>query len=214
MKVAILGSGDVGRALGAGFAAQGHDVKLGTRDPRSDKAQAWAAKAGPRASTGTFAEAASFGEIAVLATNWAGTESAIRLAGPEHLACKIVMDATNPLSFPPGRPPALAVAGEDSAGERVQGWLPAARVVKVFNTVGNAHMVDPQFPGGPPDMFLCGNDEGAKRKVAEICGAFGWPTIDLGGIEASRYLEPLAMVWILHAVRTKSANHAFKLLKK
>ena len=117
MKVAILGSGDVGQALGAGFAAQGHDVKMGTRDPKSDKVRAWAARAGARASAATFAEAASFGEIAVLATSWTGTESAIRLAGPDHLAGKIVMDATNPLAFAPNRPPTLAVSGSDSAGE-------------------------------------------------------------------------------------------------
>ncbi len=214
MKIGILGSGDVGQVLGAGFAARAHQVMLGTRDPAGEKAKAWLAKAGLAASAGTFAKAASFGEIAVLATSWSGTENAIRLAEPGNLAGKIVMDATNPLEFHPDRPPTLAVSGNDSAGEQVQRWLPAARVVKVYNTVGNAHMVNPKFPGGPPDMFLCGNDGAAKRKVSEICAELGWPTIDLGGIEASRYLEPLAMVWILHAIRTKSSSHAFKLLQK
>jgi len=87
-------------------------------------------------------------------------------------------------------------------------------VVKAFNTVGNLHMVKPQFPGGPPDMFLCGNDESAKRAVSALCAEPGWPTVDLGGIEMSRYLEPLAMVWITYYFRTKTGHHALKLLRK
>lgn len=214
MKVGILGSGDVGQVLGAGFAALGHEVRMGTRDPQGDKVRAWVAKTGGLASAGTFAESAAFGEIAVLATAWSGTESAIKLADPKNLVGKVVIDVTNPLVFHPDKMPTLAVAGNDSAGEQVQRWLSASRVVKAYNTVGNPHMVNPRFQGGPPDMFLCGNDEGAKKHVAEICKAFGWLAIDLGGIEASRYLEPLAMVWIWHFIRTKSGDHAFKLLRK
>jgi 8-hydroxy-5-deazaflavin:NADPH oxidoreductase len=215
MKIGILGSGEVGKALGAGFATLGHDVLIGTRDPGSEKIRAWATKTGPRASAGTFAEAAAFAEVAVLATLWDGTENAIRLGGPHNLAGKVVIDTTNPLDFSGGPPPKLSVGRTDSAGERVQRWLPAARVVKAFNIVGNPHMFRPNFPGGPPDMFICGNDVAAKKTVAEICTAFGWPQpIDLGGIEAARYLEPLAMVWILTYFATGSGNHAFKLLRK
>jgi 8-hydroxy-5-deazaflavin:NADPH oxidoreductase len=212
-KIGILGTGDVGRVLGAGLAGLGHEVKIGSREPGSAKIMDWLAKVGPRGSAGTFAEAARFGEIVILATSWMGTESAIRLAGPDSLAGKPVIDAVNPLEFSTGAP-ALAVGHTDSAGERVQRWLPKAKVVKAFNIVGNAHMVKPDFPGGPPDMFIAGNDEGAKQAVGALCQELGWPTIDLGGIEASRYLEPLAMVWITHMFRTKHGNHAFKLLRK
>ena len=212
-KIGILGTGDVGRTLGKGLAALGHDVKIGSREPGSAKLKEWLASAGPRASTGTFADAARFGPVAILATLWSGTESAIELAGPESFAGKVVIDTTNPLDFSRGTP-VLAVGATDSAGERVQRWLPGAKVVKAFNCVGHAHMVKPAFPGGPPDMFISGNDEGAKKVVSAICGELGWPTVDVGGIEASRYLEPLAMIWIAHMFQTKSPNHAFKLLRK
>ncbi len=214
MKIGILGTGDVGRALGAGFAARGDDVKMGSRDARNEKALAWAAKTGPRASTGTFADAAAFGEVVVIATLWTGTEGAIRLAGPAAFAGKVVIDVTNPLDFSAGMPPRLALGHTDSGGEQVQRWIPGARVVKCFNTVGNAHMVNPRFPGGPPDMFLCGNDADAKRVVEKICADFGWPTIDIGGIEGARVLEPLCILWVVCGVRWGSWNHAYKMLRR
>lgn len=214
MNVGVFGTGDVARALGTGFAKQGHAVQFGTRDPGSDKAKTLVAKVGARASAGTFADAAKFAEVAVLATLWTGTENALRLAGPGNLAGKVVIDPTNALDFSAGAPPRLAIGHTDSAGEQVQRWLPQARVVKAFNIVGNAFMVNPQFPGGPPDMIICGNDAAAKQTVTEICTAFGWPTSDLGGIEMSRYLESLAMVWIVYGFRTNTWNHAFKLLRK
>jgi 8-hydroxy-5-deazaflavin:NADPH oxidoreductase len=164
-------------------------------------------------SAGSFADAAGFGELLVLATKWDGTENAIKLAGPRNAAGKVVIDVTNPLDFASGAPQ-LAVGYTDSGGERVQRWLPQAKVVKAFNIVGNSAMVNPKFPGGPPDMFIAGNDDGAKRTVADICKAFGWPAADLGGIESARYLEPLAMVWIVYGFRTNTWNHAFKLLRK
>jgi hypothetical protein len=213
MKIGILGSGDVGRALGAGFAALGHEVKLGSRDPGKEEIRKWRDAAGATASAGTFAEAAAFGELAVLATLWTGTESAIKLAGPESLAGKVVIDVTNPLDFSAGAP-RLAVGHTDSAGEIVQRWLPKSSVVKTLNQIGNAHMVNPEFPGGPPDMFVCGNDARAKRTVTDLLKAFGWSVIDIGGIEGARYLEPLAMLWIVYGARTNSWNHAFKLLRK
>ena len=213
MKVGILGSGDVGQVLGSAFATLGHEVKMGTRDPGQDRVQAWVKKNGARVSAGSFAEAARFCELAVLATGWPGTENAITLAGPDHLAGKVVIDVTNPLDFSSGAP-RLAVGHADSGGERVQRWLPKARVVKAFNTVGNPHMFRPNFPGGPPDMFICGNDKSAKEKVTTILKDFGWSVIDFGGIEGARYLEPLAMVWILHYFHTKTGDHAFKLLRK
>ena len=214
MKVAILGSGGVGQDLGLGFIGLGHEVRMGSRTPGKAEIKAWLAKAGKKASAGTFGEAAEFGEMAVLATHWAGTENAIRLAGPANLSGKIVIDATNPLVARPDALPVLALAGNDSAGEQVQRWLPGAKVVKAFNTVNHAHMVKPAFAGGPPDMFLCGNDEGGRTLVAGLCRDLGWGVIDLGGIEAARLIEPLALVYIHNAIRTRNWNYAFKLLRK
>ncbi|HXQ29537.1 MAG TPA: NAD(P)-binding domain-containing protein [Gemmatimonadales bacterium] len=214
MKIGIIGSGVVGQALGSGFAALGHAVTLGTREPDSDKLKLWRKEAGSQATTASFAETAAAGEVLVLATSWAGTENAIRLADPTNFAGKVVIDVTNPLAMRPNAPPSLAVGHTDSAGERVQGWLPLAFVVKAFNIVGNAHMFRPQFPGGPPDMFIAGNSAPAKRTVSDILTAFGWEVIDVGGIESARYLESLAMLWITYGLRTNTWNHAFKLLRR
>jgi 8-hydroxy-5-deazaflavin:NADPH oxidoreductase len=130
MKIGILGTGDVGQALGTGFANLGHQVMMGSRDAGNAKMKAWISSAGKNAAGGTFAEAARFGELVVLATLWSGTESALKLAEPRNLAGKVVIDATNPLVFAPGKPPALALGHTDSGGEQVQRWLPDARVVK------------------------------------------------------------------------------------
>jgi len=212
MKIGILGTGDVGRALGTGFVKHGHEVKIGSREAGNEKAEAWKQETGDKALTGTFADAAAFGEIVIVSTLWTGTENALRLAGHDNFKGKTVIDTINPLDFSTGAP-RLAVSGT-SAGEEVQKWLPDAHVVKAFNIVGKAHMVDPQFPGGPPDMFIAGNDAGAKETVSGILRDFGWDVVDLGGIESSRYLESMAMVWILHYFQTKNGNHAFKFLRK
>jgi predicted dinucleotide-binding enzyme len=214
MNVGMLGTGDVGKALGKGFIALGHAVKMGSRDARNPKATAWAKEAGAKATVGTFADAAEFGEIVVLATLGVANENALKLAGPEKLRGKVVIDATNPLDFSSGMPPKLAVSGNDSAGEQVQRLLPDAHVVKAFNTVGNAFMFRPDFQGGPPDMFIAGNSDNAKKTVTGILTDFGWGVVDVGGVEASRYLEAMCMVWVLSAMRTNNWNQAFKMLKK
>jgi predicted dinucleotide-binding enzyme len=214
MNVGILGTGDVGKAVGRGFISLGHAVRMGARDARNEKALAWARELGAKASAGSFGDAASFGEIVVLATLGVANESAITMAGPEKFRRKVLIDTTNPLDFSGGMPPKLAVSGTDSAGERVQRLLPDAHVVKAFNTVGNAFMFRPTFPGGPPDMFICGNQDDAKAKVATILKDFGWGVVDVGGIESSRYLEAMCMVWVLSAMRAGNWNQAFKLLRK
>jgi 8-hydroxy-5-deazaflavin:NADPH oxidoreductase len=211
VRVGVLGSGDVGRVLAAGFASLGHEVTIGSRDP--EKLQEWTS-ATARVSAGTFADASRQGDILVLALLGAGTADAIRLAGLDAFDGKVVIDATNPLDFSKGMPPTLFVGTTDSLGEQVQRLIPRARVVKAFNTVGNANMINPQFPGGPPDMFICGDDDEAKKIVTQICQHFGWGVIDIGGIEGSRYLEPMCMTWVLHGIRSGSWNHAFKMLKK
>lgn len=217
MKIGILGTGDVGRVLGAGFARSDCQVRIGSRDPSVEKVREWVAKTGHNVSAGTFADAAAFGETVVLAIGWVHVENAIRLANPANLAGKVVLDTTNPLRFESeNSPPVLAVGHTDSAGEQVQRWLPDARVVKAFNIVGNPHMVDPDFPEGKPDMFICGNDSDAKKVVGGLVRKLGWPpVIDLGDITKARYLEPMAMVWITHLFNTGfNVNHAFKLLRK
>jgi predicted dinucleotide-binding enzyme len=214
MKVGILGTGDVGKALGRGFIALGHEVKMGARDAGNPKAAVWVKEAGPRASAGTFAQAAQSGEIAVLATLGTATEEVLRSVGPDAFKGKTVIDATNPLDFSKGMPPRLIGNAGDSAGERHQKLLPGAQVVKAFNTVGNAFMFKPEFPGGPPDMFICGNDEAAKKKVGGICKDFGWPVIDIGGIDTAHFLEAMCMVWVLTAAKTNAWNQAFKMLRK
>ena len=216
MKIGIIGSGDVGRRLGDGFIELGHQVKIGSRDPNQSKITEWIDKHDKeKASAGTFAETANFGELVVLATLWEGTADAIQLSNSKNLAKKIVIDVTNPLDFTKGMPPRLALGHTDSAGETVQRLLPDSKVVKAFNIVGNPHMIHPDFPGGMPTMFICGNDEAAKKiMIDDILSKFGWETIDIGGIEGSRLLEPIALLWILHYFRTGNGNHAFKLLKK
>lgn len=211
MKVGIIGSGDVGQKLGDGFVELGHSVKIGTRDP--NKLAAWIARHRARASAGSFSDAAAFGDVVVIATAWSGTASAIEMAGPQNMAGKVVIDVTNPLDFTT-MPPKLAIGHTDSAGEAVQRMLPGAKVVKAFNIVGNPHMVRPDFPGGRPTMFIAGNDDGAKKIVTDILTAFGWESIDIGGIEGARLLEPLAMLWVTYYFRTNTGNHAFKLLRK
>jgi predicted dinucleotide-binding enzyme len=210
VNVGILGSGDVGKSLARGFAGAGHDVMIGSRTP--EKLADFVA-ATERVKSGTFADTAKFGDLLVLATQGAAAEEAIQIAGPGHFSGKVVIDATNPLDFSTGKP-ALFVGFNDSLGERVQRAVPDARVVKAFNTAGNAFFVHPDFPGGPPDMFICGNDDDAKKIVAQTCGHFGWGVIDIGGIEGSRHLEPMCMVWVLHGIRSGAWTHAFKMLHK
>jgi predicted dinucleotide-binding enzyme len=204
----------VGRALGKGFVALGHQVMMGARAAGNQNALAFVAEAGPNAAQGTFADAARFGEIVVLATLGSANEAALSQAGAENVAGKLVLDTTNPLDVSRGMPPKLFVGHTDSGGERVQRMLPRSKVVKVWNTVGHAHMFRPEFPGGPPDMFIAGNDAAAKQQVAGLLRDFGWNTIDSGDIESSRYLEAMCLVWVLHGVATGRWNHAFKLLHR
>ncbi len=213
MKIGIIGSGTVGQTLGTGLSQRGHTVMLGTREPDQERIQDWVRKIGKSARAGSFEETAKFGEIVFNATQWGGTENALRLAGPKNLAGKVVIDVTNPLDFSKGTP-VLAVGFSDSAGERVQRWLPESKVVKAFNVVGAATMINPKHEEGMPDMFIAGNDADAKAKVTRILEDFGWPVIDLGGIEKARLLEPLAMIWIDFYFKTQTSTHAFKLLRK
>jgi 8-hydroxy-5-deazaflavin:NADPH oxidoreductase len=203
MKIGVLGTGMVGPTLARGLAGHGHDVRIGTRDPNKPEVADFA--------PASAVEVAGWADLIVLAV--AGT-AAEALAGEvaEVAAGKVLVDATNPLDFSGGGP-GLFVAGRDSLGERVQRAAPAARVVKAYNTVGNAHMVDPDLPGGPPTMLIAGDDEAAKRSVTELLQSTGWDVADLGSIEACRVLEPFALAWVTYAIRTGTRDHAFKLLR-
>lgn len=208
-RIGILGSGDVGQALGRGLAKHGFDVVVGTRSP--EKLAEWRKSVTGKVAVGSFADAARHGELVVLATNGEGTENALHLAGFSSFAGKIVVDATNPLDFSRGMPPGLTVGTTDSLGERVQRWLPDARVVKCFNTVPNSQMIDPQFAEGTPLMLIAGNDASAKKQVEELLRTVGWPgVLDVGGIDGARWLEALVPLWVRACVALGSWRVAFK----
>jgi predicted dinucleotide-binding enzyme len=212
MKIGIIGSGDVAQALGAGFLKHGHEVAMGTRDP--GKLAAWA-KENPKARVGGFAEAAKFAELAVLAVKGTAVTEAIRAAGAENLAGKTVIDATNPIADAPPENGVLKFATDlnDSMMERLQREFSAVHFVKAFNSVGSSRMVNPQFAGGKPTMFICGNDETAKKTVTTILDQFGWETADMGKATAARAIEPLCMLWCIPGFLRNEWVHAFKLLK-
>jgi predicted dinucleotide-binding enzyme len=214
MKIGVLGSGDVGKALARGFVARGHEVMISSREP--EKLRDFVDEQNDRAKAGTFEDAARFGEVVVIATLFSGTKQAIDRAGSANFAGKTVIDCTNPLKFEEGKMPELSIGFDNSAGEEVQRWLPGAKVVKAFNIIGNQFMVDPKFPSGPPTMFIAGNDADAKKTVTQLIESLGWQgaVSDLGGIEESRYLEPMCIVWVHYGIRNGSWDHAFKMLRK
>lgn len=211
MKVGILGSGDVGRALALAFKGEGHEVMIATRDVESKKA-AELGELGLKVES--FVDTAKFAELAVLCTLWTGVESAVQLIGPDNLAQKVVIDVTNPLDMSSGMPPSLLIGCDDSAGEQVQRWLPKAKVVKAFNTVGNAHMYKPNFTEGKPTMFYCGNDAGAKEVVKTILLSFGWQACDIGDITGSRELEPMCILWVKIGMQSGNWNNVFQLMTR
>ena len=212
-RVGVLGSGEVGRRLAAGFSSRGHDVMIGSREPGKPELSEWLSGDGAGIKAGTFAETAAHGELVVLAVLGNAAEEAIADAGAEHFAGKVVIDATNPLDFSGGFPPKLSICGEDSLGESVQRALPDAKVVKAFNTIGNQYFVDPSFSDGRPTMLIAGNDDDAKRTVGDVVADFGWPeAIDIGGIEGSRELEAICIAWVKVGGRRGAWDHGFKLL--
>ena len=213
MKVGVVGSGIVGQTLADGFLKHGHEVMRGSRDPA--KLAAWKAGAGAKARAGTFAEAAAFGEVVVLAVKGTAALEAVKACGLA-LAGKTVIDPTNPIA---DAPPVNGVirfftGPNESLLETLQAAAPTVRFVKAFSCVGSALMVNPSLPGGKPTMFVCGNDDGAKRQVAGILDRFGWETEDLGAVEAARAIEPLCMLWCIPGFRQGDWVHALKLLRK
>jgi predicted dinucleotide-binding enzyme len=215
MKVGVLGSGLVGRVLGAGFLKYGHGVMLGTRNPAKAEVEQWL-RENPRGTAGTFQQAAEFGDLIVLCTLGRAAEEAIALAGPANFAGKTVMDTTNPIADTPPVQGVLAFTTRrnESLGEKIQARLPQAHVVKVFNSVGGGRMINPRYQQGTPTMFLCGDNAQAKAQVSEIVEQFGWEPFDCGGIIASRAIEPLCMLWCIPGFARNQWTHAFKLLTR
>ena len=215
MKVGVLGSGLVGRVLGAGFLKYGHGVMLGTRNPAKAEVEQWL-RENPGGTAGTFQQAAEFGDLIVLCTLGRAAEEAIALAGPANFAGKTVMDTTNPIADTPPVQGVLAftTGRNESLGEKIQARLPQAHVVKVFNSVGGGRMINPRYQPGTPTMFLCGDNAQAKAHVSEIVEQFGWEPFDCGGIIASRAIEPLCMLWCIPGFARNQWTHAFKLLTR
>ena len=212
-QVGVLGSGEVGRRLAAGFGSRGHDVMIGSRDPDKPELREWLASDGAGVNAGTFQAAAAHGELLVLAVLGNAARAAIADAGAQNFSGKVVIDAMNPLDFSGGFPPKLSISGEDSLGERVQRALPDAKVVKAFNTIGNPYFVDPRFSEGQPTMLIAGDDEGAKRTVGEVLADFGWSdVVDIGGIDGSRELEASCIAWVKIGGARGSFDHGFSLL--
>jgi 8-hydroxy-5-deazaflavin:NADPH oxidoreductase len=213
MKVGVLGSGDVAQTLGSGFLKHGHSVTVGSRSP--EKLADWAS-ANKGGSTGTFAEAAKFGELLVLAVKGTAASEALHLAGASNLNGKPVIDACNPIAetAPVHGVLKFFTTHDESLMEQLQREFSGAHFVKAFNSVGSVGMVNPKFPGGKPTMFICGNSEAAKKTVTQVCDQFGWEVADMGAVEAARAIEPLCMLWCIPGFTRGEWTHAFKLLQK
>jgi predicted dinucleotide-binding enzyme len=213
MKVGVIGSGVVGQVLADGFLKHGHEVMRGSRD--AAKLAPWKAGAGPKAQVGSFADAARYGALVVLAVKGTAAGEVVSSCGAA-LDGKVVMDATNPIAETPPVNGVLRffTGPNESLLERLQALAPKAKLVKAFSCVGNALMVNPQLPGGRPSMFICGDDEAARRQVAGVLDQFGWETEDMGAAEAARAIEPLCMLWCIPGFRQNSWTHAFKLLRR
>ncbi len=211
-KIGILGSGNVAKELAKGFLKNGYPVTMGTGHP--EKLRDFKNIEAPHVEIGSFAEAAAFGELLVLAVKGTAAKEALKLAGAAHLSGKTILDATNPIA---DKAPENGVLHfftdlETSLMEQLQQAFPDARFVKAYNSVGAAFMVDPPFESRPT-MFICGDDENAKKEASEIIGLFGWDVADMGSAVAARAIEPLCILWCIPGIKDNSWTHAFKLLK-
>lgn len=215
MKAGIIGSGKVAQELGLGLLKLNIEVMLGTRNV--EKLASWLNSAGTGAKTGSFADAAEFGDFIILAAKWDGDAAftAIEMAGKNHFTGKIVIDVTNPVRIrPDGGTPEPALGFPESAGKKIQEFLPRSKVVKAFNIVTAKYMCNPALADGIPDMFIAGNDPTAKAFVQKMAADWGWPVADIGDITQAYLLEALALLWIRYGFLNNHWTHAFRLLKK
>jgi hypothetical protein len=198
MRIAVLGTGMVGQAIGSKLVELGHEVRMGSRSAGGEKASGWVAEAGGSASEGTFEDAAAFAELVFNCTNGQGTLAALEQAGGDNLAGKVLVEVANPLDFSTGEL-RLSVCNDDSLGEQVQAAHPDAKVVKALNTMNASVMVDPSLVAGEHTVFLCGNDQDAKAQTKTLLGEFGWPEsaqLDLGNLIAARGMEMWLPLWL------------------
>lgn len=200
MKIAVLGTGVVGETIGSKLIELGHKVKMGSRSADNEKGQAFAKKHGGNATSGTFADAAEFGEIVFNCTSGMASLAALKLAGKNNLKGKIIIDLANPLDFTNGMPPSLSIVNTNSLGEEIQNAFPESKVVKALNTIWCGLMVNPgMINGGNHHIFVSGNDTDAKQKVREILNSFGWNNkniLDLGDISSARGPEMYLPLWL------------------
>jgi len=215
MKVGIIGSAAVGQSLGKAFLTEGYEVMIGTRDTSKESVIKWQ-KANPTAKVGSFKETAKFGDLIVLAVSGDVAQKAVELAGKENFSNKVVIDTTNPIAKAPPENGVLKffTSLDRSLMEDLQKLLPEAKLVKAFNSIGNAVMYKPKFSEGTPTMFICGNDDAAKKIVTDILTSFGHETEDMGKAEAARAIEPLCILWCIPGFLRNQWTHSFKLLKK
>jgi len=212
-KIGIIGSGAVGQALGNGFIKHGFSVMIGSRD--TSKLEEWKSEVGKNASTGSFQEAASYGNTLVLATKGTVALDVLNRIGSGKLKGKTLIDATNPIADAPPENGVLRYFTEQnySLMEELQKTFPDTNFVKAFNSIGSHFMVNPSFKEGKPTMFICGNNQQAKTEVSKILDLFGFEIEDMGEAEAARAIEPLAMLWCIPGFRENNWTHAFKLMK-
>lgn len=215
MKIGILGTGMVGKAIGSKLVQLGHSVKMGSRTSDNEKAAEWVKASGPGASQGTFADAAAFGEIVFNCTSGMASLEALKLAGAHNMDGKILIDVSNPLDFSKGMPPSLSVCNTDSLGEQIQRAFPQVKVVKTLNTMNCNIMVNPALVPGNHDVFVSGNDPAAKARTTEILKEwFGWKTvIDLGDIATARGVEMILPLWIRLRGVFQSPNLNFRIVR-
>ncbi|TMJ08959.1 MAG: NADP oxidoreductase [Bacillati bacterium ANGP1] len=215
MKLGVLGTGMVGHAIGTKLVQMGQEVMMGSRSNTNEKAAAWVKANGPKASQGTFTDAAKFGEILFNCTHGMASLDALKLAGAENMKGKILIDVANPLDFSKGMPPTLAVSNTDSLAEQIQRAFPDTKVVKSLNTMNCKLMVNPSLVRGDHDVFVSGNDKAAKSRVTEILrNWFGWKSVvDLGDIGSARGAEQLLPLWVRLVGVLGTANFNLKIVK-
>ena len=212
-KIGIIGSGVVSMSLANGLLNHGYQIMVGTND--QEKHPAIKEKTGGKASIGTFSDVADFSDLLILAVKGSVAEEALKKTGLDHIRNKIILDATNPIAEAPPVNGVLQffTTMNESLMERLQKLAPDTHFVKCFSIVGNSLMVDPDFGGVKPSMFICGNDDRAKQVTTELLSEIGWETEDMGKVEAARAIEPLCMLWCIPGMIRGQWKHAFKLLK-
>ena len=214
MKFGILGTGTVGKTIGTKLVSLGHDVKMGSRSANNERAISWSKGNGKRASHGTLADAAAFGDVLFNCTSGVGSLDALKMAGAGNLKGKILVDIANPLDFSKGMPPTLTVCNTDSLGERIQEQFPECKVVKSLNTMNAEIMVNPNLLAEEHTVFVNGNDKAAKTQVTDLLKTFGWRSVlDLGDITASRGVEMILPIWLRILGATGTGKFNFRIVK-